>query len=121
MPPALLEEVFALNEELDEIRELRESGAPAEEWRRSLERARQPIEAKRGEHEEQLAALSSRWDALVDAVAPDRSDAPCSRRCASVCSNETTSITCSRASSGNSAHRPIHSEDRESCPSESCS
>src|SRR3954464_2545497 len=27
VPPALLEEVFALNEELDEIRELRESGA----------------------------------------------------------------------------------------------
>jgi hypothetical protein len=26
VPPALLEEVFALNEELDEIRELRESG-----------------------------------------------------------------------------------------------
>src|SRR3954470_12682062 len=29
VPPSLLEEVFALNEELDEIRELRESGADA--------------------------------------------------------------------------------------------
>ena len=47
MPPALLEEVFALNEELDEIRELRAGGAPAEAWRARLERARQPIEAKR--------------------------------------------------------------------------
>ena len=71
VPPALLEEVFALNEELDEIRSLRESGAPADEWKRSLERAARPIEAKRSEHEEQVAALSSRWDSLVDAVAPE--------------------------------------------------
>ena len=28
VPPALLEEVFALNEELDEIRDLRASGSP---------------------------------------------------------------------------------------------
>jgi molecular chaperone HscB len=71
VPAALLEEVFALNEELDEIRALRESGAPADAWKRSLERAARPIEAKRSEHEEQVAALSSRWDSLVDAVAPD--------------------------------------------------
>ena len=46
MPPALLEEVFALNEELDEIRELRAGGAPADEWKARLERARA---ADRGE------------------------------------------------------------------------
>jgi molecular chaperone HscB len=63
VPPGLLEEVFALNEELDEIRELRSSGAPAEEWQARLERARQPIEAKRLEHEAQLADLAARWDA----------------------------------------------------------
>src|SRR6202521_5187943 len=40
VPPALLEEVFMLNEELDEIRELRESGAPADVWKARLERAR---------------------------------------------------------------------------------
>src|SRR5262245_34995203 len=33
VPPSLLEEVFALNEELDEVRELRAGGAPPEEWR----------------------------------------------------------------------------------------
>src|SRR5215212_1493712 len=33
VPPGLLEEVFALNEELDEIRALRGAGAAAEEWR----------------------------------------------------------------------------------------
>ncbi|MBI3491565.1 MAG: Fe-S protein assembly co-chaperone HscB [Acidobacteria bacterium] len=69
VPPALLEEVFALNEELDEIRDLRASGASAEVWKGRLEGARQPIEAKRVEHESQLQELSARWDALVDAGA----------------------------------------------------
>src|SRR4029450_2707409 len=32
VPPALLEEVFALNEELDEIRDLRGSGSAPEVW-----------------------------------------------------------------------------------------
>src|SRR5262245_6512189 len=54
VPPALLEEVFALNEELDEVRELRASGAPPEDWKSRIERARQPIESKRAAHEEQL-------------------------------------------------------------------
>jgi molecular chaperone HscB len=63
-PPALLEEVFALNEELDEVRALRESGAPAERWRSRLQNAAKPIEAKRDEHEQQLHALAVRWDAL---------------------------------------------------------
>src|SRR5438552_709642 len=70
VPPALLEEVFALNEELDEVRELRGSGAPAEEWKGRLERARGPIEAKRDAHEEQLKKLSAQWDTLVDRGAP---------------------------------------------------
>ena len=63
VPPALLEEVFALNEELDEIRSLRTGGAPAAGLRARLERARQPIEAKRVEHEAQLQELAARWDA----------------------------------------------------------
>ena len=66
VPPALLEEVFALNEELDEIREQRESGVPAAQLTGRLERARQPIEAKRVEHEAQLQELAARWDALLD-------------------------------------------------------
>jgi molecular chaperone HscB len=76
VPPALLEEVFALNEELDEVRELRASGVPADEWKGRLERARQPIDAKRAAHEDQLQELSVRWDALADAGASDseRSD-----------------------------------------------
>jgi len=67
VPPALLEEVFALNEELDEIREQRAAGAAAVAWQPRLERARAPIEAKRATHEAQLRDLAARWDSLVEA------------------------------------------------------
>jgi molecular chaperone HscB len=69
VPPALLEEVFALNEELDEIRDLRASGAPADEWKARLEQARGPIERKRDAHEAGLKEVSTRWDALLQARA----------------------------------------------------
>ncbi|MGE5243452.1 MAG: Fe-S protein assembly co-chaperone HscB [Betaproteobacteria bacterium] len=65
VPPALLEEVFTLNEELDEIRELRAGGASPEELRGRLERARAPIEARREAHEKRLRELAARWDALL--------------------------------------------------------
>lgn len=74
VPASLLEEVFALNEELDEVRDLRASGAPETEWRSRLANAAEPIEAKRAEHEEQLRILSDRWDALADTDASARAD-----------------------------------------------
>lgn len=70
VPASLLEEVFALNEELDEVRELRAAGAPPKDWRARFDRARRPIEAKRAAHETELQALSARWDVLVEAGAP---------------------------------------------------
>jgi molecular chaperone HscB len=76
VPPALLEEVFALNEELDEIRALRSGGAAGDQWQARLARARQPIDAKRAAHEAQLRELSAQWDALVDANAPDAERKP---------------------------------------------
>ena len=66
VPPALLQEVFALNEELDEIRELRESGGAAALLRARLTSARKPIEQKRDAHERQLKELSAQWDAAQD-------------------------------------------------------
>ena len=72
VPPSLLEEVFSLNEELDEIRELRESGADAERLAARLDAARRPIEAKRDAHERQLADVSARWDSQADAPAAER-------------------------------------------------
>jgi len=71
VPPALLEEVFALNEELDEIREERAAGAPSEQWKPRVERARAPIEQKRDDHERHLRELSARWDELIDRDAGD--------------------------------------------------
>jgi molecular chaperone HscB len=66
VPAKLLEEVFALNEELDEVRELRTSGAASEVWRAKLERAQAPIEAKQAAHEAELTELSARWDAFME-------------------------------------------------------
>jgi molecular chaperone HscB len=72
VPPSLLEEVFALNEELDEIRELRESGTDPEKLRARLENARAPIDVKRDEHERQLQELSARWDSQENASAGEK-------------------------------------------------
>jgi molecular chaperone HscB len=69
VPPALLEEVFALNEELDEIRELRESGSDPAKLTARLDAARQPIDRKRDEHERQLQELAARWDSQAEASA----------------------------------------------------
>ena len=63
---ALLEDVFALNEELDTVREMRAAGAPAGQWLPRFEDARRPIEQRRAAHERELQTLSEKWDALVD-------------------------------------------------------
>jgi len=70
VPPALLEEVFALNEELDEIREQREAGADAAALAARLQDARVPIDRKREEHEQQIDALSAEWDSQLDTASP---------------------------------------------------
>ncbi|MGH9237904.1 MAG: Fe-S protein assembly co-chaperone HscB [Vicinamibacterales bacterium] len=72
VPAALLEEVFALNEELDEIREQRESGADSTSLGARLSKARQPIDRKREEHEKQLGELAARWDSQEQATAGER-------------------------------------------------
>jgi molecular chaperone HscB len=65
VPPALLEEVFALNEELEEVRSSREAGQPADELRARLEAARAPIEEKRDEHERAVDQIARQWDAMM--------------------------------------------------------
>jgi molecular chaperone HscB len=76
VPPDLLEEVFALNEELDEIRDMRASGTPSDALKVRLEKAREPIEAKRATHAAQLEDLFAKWDALVDRSASDADRRP---------------------------------------------
>jgi molecular chaperone HscB len=66
VPPGLLEEVFDLNEELDAIREARESGADPASLRARLQSARAPIDAKRAAHEREVDSLSARWDRALD-------------------------------------------------------
>jgi molecular chaperone HscB len=63
VPAALLQEVFALNETLDEIRESREAGLDPDLVRARLAHARAPIDRKREDHEHQLSELSADWDA----------------------------------------------------------
>src|SRR6187549_2548591 len=70
VPPALLEEVFELNEELDEIREQREAGADPAALASRLDAARAPIERKSDEHERQIEALSAQWDGVAETGSP---------------------------------------------------
>jgi molecular chaperone HscB len=70
LPAGVLEEVFALNEELDDIRSAREAGVPACEVRARLDAARRPVEARAARQEAQLESLFQRWDKQVDEEAP---------------------------------------------------
>jgi molecular chaperone HscB len=70
VPPALLEEVFELNEELDEIREQREAGADPAALASRLDAARAPIERKREDHERQIEVLSAQWDSQAASATP---------------------------------------------------
>ena len=70
LPAGVLEEVFALSEELDDIRAAREAGVPAGEVRVRLEAARRPVEERAARQEAQLESLFQRWDKQVDEEAP---------------------------------------------------
>jgi len=67
VPPALLEEVFALNEELEAIQDLKAEGAPADLVSARLDGARTPIEANLAAHERELAELMAAHDSQFDA------------------------------------------------------
>ncbi len=73
-PPELLEEVFELNESLDELREARESGGDAAstwEIRAKLESAEKTFSVKLDECGSQLEGIATEWDAAVDAAADE--------------------------------------------------
>jgi molecular chaperone HscB len=70
-PPELLEEVFELNESLDELREARESGGDLTALRASLEAARNSFQEKLSEVDALLQEAASAWDvALAGDAAP---------------------------------------------------
>ncbi len=70
-PRELLEEAFELNESLDELRETRASGADVAALRGKLDAAAGNFQTKLTEVDAELAALGTKWDAALDAVADE--------------------------------------------------
>jgi len=66
-PPELLEEVFELNESLDELREARSSGGDLAALKSRLESAEKNFGEKLSEVDAQLQSAARDWDAAVDA------------------------------------------------------
>jgi len=68
-PPELLEEVFELNESLDELREARGSGGSVQQMaglRAKLESAQHKFESSLADVDQELARVSAEWDAALD-------------------------------------------------------
>ena len=73
-PPELLEEVFELNESLDELREARESGGSAATMpalRTKLEAAQHKFESLLDDADKELSSVATEWDQAVDSGADD--------------------------------------------------
>jgi len=69
-PPELLEEVFELNESLDELRHARQSGGSAGEMaglEAKLEAAQHRFESSLADVDQELARVSTEWDQTPDA------------------------------------------------------
>jgi molecular chaperone HscB len=70
-PPELLEEVFELNESLDELREAKTSGSDLTSLKSRLEAEEKNFQEKLGEVDAQLQETAKQWDAAIDANASD--------------------------------------------------
>lgn len=70
-PPELLEEVFELNESLDELRDAKASGGDLASLKGRLESAEKSFQEKLGEVDALLQETARQWDAALDANASD--------------------------------------------------
>ena len=70
-PPELLEEVFELNESLDELREAKSAGDDLTALKSRLESAEKNFGEELAEVDAQLQETARNWDAAVDASADD--------------------------------------------------
>src|SRR3977135_1544026 len=70
-PPELLEEVFELNESLDELREAKASGGDLGALKQRLESEEKNFQQKLSEVDAQLQETAQQWDAAIDADASD--------------------------------------------------
>ena len=68
-PPELLEEVFELNESLDELREAKSAGADLVALKTRLASAEKNFGEKLAEVDTDLQAVAKNWDAAIDANA----------------------------------------------------
>jgi len=71
-PPELLEEVFELNESLDELREAKASGGDLAALKARLESAEKNFQQKLDEVDEQLQAAARKWDTALQGNAAMR-------------------------------------------------
>ena len=71
-PPELLEEVFELNESLDELREARQSGGDLAALKTRLESVEKNFQEKLSEVDARLQAAAREWDAALQADAATR-------------------------------------------------
>lgn len=67
VPPELLEEVFELNMQLQEMRAAKQMGEDEPELRRDLMAAKDTFDVKMTETQAELENLWARWDAAIDA------------------------------------------------------
>jgi molecular chaperone HscB len=70
-PPELLEEVFELNESLDELREAKASGGDLASLKSRLEAEEKNFQQKLSEVDAQLQETAKQWDAAIDANASE--------------------------------------------------
>ena len=66
-PPELLEEVFELNESLDELREAKSSGGDLSDLKNRLQSAEKNFQEKLDQLDAQLQSVAREWDAALDA------------------------------------------------------
>jgi molecular chaperone HscB len=70
-PPELLEEVFELNESLDELREAKSAGIELDGLKARLQAEEKSFGEKLAEVDREIQATAKDWDAAVDAGADD--------------------------------------------------
>jgi molecular chaperone HscB len=70
-PPELLEEVFELNESLDELREAKAEGSDTALLRHKLEDAEKNFEEKLAQVDTELQLAAREWDQVIDSAADE--------------------------------------------------
>lgn len=70
-PPELLEEVFELNESLEELREARAAHGDTAQLRERLAAAQRDFEGKLRDVDAELASVAKDWDSAIDSAAED--------------------------------------------------